>query len=367
MYKERRESISIKFYILIALIILIIIFAIILIIPHKPKKVTKSVEMELYSKQDMNDLKQSSSKTFYNNFKEFKEVSEKYFVKKVDALLNNQTITLEKLYDNHLITTLTDDKGNKCDSENSNIKLKKNSNNSNYKMVLNLVCGEEKAEITTYMGQYDYCDESYCEKKVEVKENNKKKPEKESENINESINDPVNIEVPSTPTLTNPTTMYEYVLTPNDKVGSWSEWSDWQKDKIDASLYKGVDTKSETKSTEYDCSTVRTERYISGYKETKYIAGYTTTTRKVGTVNKNGNVEAVYDTQTVPVYGTRKTPIYSTRNVGEKKTCKKDEETLFYRYRTFAYNKGINYVKYSSSDNDQGLINKGYTKTGKTK
>ena len=33
----------------------------------------------------------------------------------------------------------------------------------------------------------------------------------------------------------------------------------------------------------------------------------------------------------------------------------------------FTYKKGINYIKYSISDNDSNLLNSGYTKTGNTK
>lgn len=370
MYKERRDTISIKFYVLIALVILIIVFAIILFIPRKKSEVKEPVEMELYSKQSMIELKNNHNKTFYENFKELKRVSEKYFIKKVDALLDKQTITLDKLYDNHLITTITDENGEKCDSEKSGVDVVKNTNNNNYKMTITLVCGEDTASVATYMGTYDYCeDNDYCEKQVEVKEKadeevKKEEEPKQEEQVEQPSENPI-LEQPDE--TTNLPTMFEYVLSPNDDNGNWTNWSDWGLEQKQASLYQEIDTKTETKKTDYDCSTSTTQTYIAGYKEEQYLVGYTTKTTKVGTKTVNGRVEAQYDTKTVPVYGVRKVPIYKTRTVNNSKTCTKDEATIFYRYRTFSYKTGINYVKYSSSDNDQYLINKGYVKTGKTK
>ncbi len=374
MYKERRDKVSIKFYILIALIVLIIIFGIILLIPHKKVETKKPVKMELYSKQDMEDIEKNYSKTFYNNFKELKKVSEKYFIKKQEALLDKQTVSLDKLInDNHLIATIYDEDGKKCNEDKSQVVYVKNSNNGNYKMTITLVCGKEEETLTTYMGNYDYCkNDTACEKQVEAKKKAEKvvEPETDVSPEPETEVDKKPIPVPTQePIDTNDNyTLYEYVLAPSESCGEYSDWSDWSTNKIDASLYKEVDTKTDTKSTDYDCSDYRTERYISGYKEEKYVAGYTVTTTKVGTkTDSKGNVVAVYDTKKVPVYGTRKTPVYATRSVGSKKTCQKDISVTSYRYRTFEYKKGINYVRYSSSNKDQYLIAQGYVATGKTK
>lgn len=364
MYKERREKVSIKFYILIVLILLIIIFSIILLLPHKKKTKEKKVEMELYSKQAIDDIKSNYSKTFYKNFKEFKKTSEKYFIKKQDALLDKQTVTLNKLInDNHLITTLYDDKGSKCDEDKSQVIYAKNANNSNYKITITLVCGDEEESLTTYMGNYDYCKSNdACEKKVEVK----KKPKQEPE---EPTPDPEPTPEPDTTpsTADKGYTLYEYVLAPSESCGSFSEWSEWSNNKIEASLYKEVDTKTDNKEEEYDCSDNRTERYISGYKNEQFIAGYTVTTTKVGTkTDSKGNVKAIFETKKEPIYGTKKTPIYATRSVGGQKTCKKNTAITSYRYRTFEYSRGINYVRYSSSAKDDYLISQGYVATGKT-
>ena len=367
MYKERRERASIKFYILIVLVVLIIVFAIMLLIPKKKEVKVEPVEMELYSKRAMKDIKKNYSSTFYENYKSFKKTAIKYFVKKVDGFSSKQKVSLDQLVnDNHLMATLYDEDGNKCDEEKSYVSYNKNSNNDNYKMNIKLICGNEEEELITYLGSYDYCEkDDYCEKQVEVKTKAEDIEEPETE-------EPIKEETPQqpeTPVETDPVstgyTMYEYVLSPNDSIGTYSDWSEWKTEKEEASIYKEIDTKTETQESEYDCS-VKTQRYISGYKEEKYIAGYTTKTTKVGTKNENGSVVAVYDTQTTPVYGTKKIPIYATRKA-ETKMCTKTDSVEYYRYRIFNYNKGINYVRYSSSEDDQYLINQGYVKTGNTR
>lgn len=362
MYKERREKISIKFYVLIALIILIIVFAIILLIPNKKQEPKKEVEMQLYSKDAMDNIKANYSKKFYENMKSFKDVAEKYFIKKQEALLDKQTVTLDKLInDNHMITALTDESGDKCNEEKSQIVYVRNSNNGNYKVTITLVCGKEEESLITYMGNYDYCkDADACEKKIEVTD--KKKPKKEEPESPEPVKEPE----PTPSEVTTDYPLYEYVLSPSESCGTFSEWSDWSQDKIDATLYKQIETKTETKSVEYECQ--KQESYITGYREEKYIAAYTITTTKVGTKkDQNGNIVAVYETKKVPVYGTKKVPVYGTRNVGNQNVCKKDESITYYHYRTFEYKEGINYVRYSSSNNDQYLISQGYVATGNTK
>ncbi len=364
MYKERREKASIKFYILIALVILIIVFAIILVMPKNKKVTKKTVPTELYSKSDLVSINKSYSDIFYDNLKNFKDTSEKYFIKKVDALGNKEIITLDNLInENHMMATLLDKDGNKCDEVNSNVTFIKNSNNDNYKMTLTLICGSENATLTTYMGNYDYCkNNKYCEKKVEVK----KQATKVEEPVTESVETPTEITVPDTPVQTD-YSLYEYVLSPSESVGTYSDWSEWSTTEEQASLYKQIETKTETQTSEYDCSIHENQRYIAGYKEETYIAGYTTKTTKVGTKNENGNIVAVYDTKTTPVYGTRKVPVYGYRRIDNDKTCTKEDAVTYYRYRIFTYKKGINYIRYSSSDNDSYLINKGYVKTENTK
>ena len=219
------------------------------------------------------------------------------------------------------------------------------------------------------MGSYDYCsDDDYCEKKVEVKKKatEVEEPTEIVEEKQESATEPQEGTANQDPVISD-YTLYEYVLAPSDSIGVYSDWSEWSTNKEEASIYKEIDTKVENQESQYDCSEHRTERYIASYREEQYIAGYTTKTTKVGTKNENGNVVAVFDTKTTPFYATKKVPIYATRNIDNNKTCTKTDSTEYYRYRIFNYNKGINYVRYSSSDNDQYLINQGYVKTGKTK
>lgn len=375
MYQERREKASIKFYILIVLVILIIVFAIMLLIPKKKVVEKEPVEMELYSKSAMKDIKKNYSDIFYDNYKTLKDTAIKYFIKKVDGFSSKQKVSLDQIInDNHLMATLYDEEGNKCEEEKSYIAYTKNSNNDNYKMEIKLICGSEEETLTTYLGSYDYCEKAdYCEKQVEVKPKAEdiEEPEEVEEQTETNTNEQTPPE-PETPVENNDNvssdyTLYEYVLSPSDSVGTYSDWSEWTTQKEEASLYKEIDTKAETKESQYDCSEHRTERYIASYKTEQYIAGYTIKTTKVGTKKDKGGVVAVYDTKKTPVYSTKKIPVYATRNINNNKVCTKTDTIEYYRYRIFSYNTGINYVRYSSSEDDQYLINQGYVKTGKTK
>ena len=83
-------------------------------------------------------------------------------------------------------------------------------------------------------------------------------------------------------------------------------------------------------------------------------------------INRNifKNPMTIYQTKETPIYGTRNNPIYKTRQVTVDNCT---SSIKYYRSRSFKYNKGVNYIKYSTNENDNYLLSRGYTKTGNTK
>ena len=387
MYNERKDKLSIWSYLTYSIIIFIIILIVVVIIVKsggKKKKTEKPKEMVLYSLEELANIEDKYGKSMASNMATFKYTAIDYYKDKLGNEKVDMILTLQDFYDKHFIEELKVDE-TKCDSEKSKVEVTKKS--GEYRLDFTLSC-TDTATLTTYLGKYSYCrDSSICEKKVE---------KKKSEN-------PTTVEPPVTPDPNpnpnpdpnpnpnpdpnpNPVTpskynFYEYTLTPSEKVGSYSEWSDWSVNEIQPSLMLEVDTKEETITKTEGCTETREETYIAGYTTETYIIGYENKKYKVGTrpeqvgtrqVTKNGKVVnepiirevPIYQTKETPIYGTRNNPIYKTRQVTVDNCT---SSIKYYRSRSFKYNKGVNYIKYSTNENDNYLLSRGYTKTGNTK
>ena len=393
MYNERKEKLGIWNYLVYVLIFLLIITIILVIVfkSNKKKVKEKPKEMILYSEEQIEKIEKDYSEEMAANMASFKYNTIDYYKDKLGNEKVDMVLTLQDFYDKHFIEELSVN-NNKCDSENSKVEVTKKS--GEYKLDFTLICGEDKAIMDTYIGKYEYCKNSdICEKKIEKKAKSKKEntDDKKEEPINPTTNEPIN---PNTTDVTKdpepdvtPTPesgkfiFYEYTLTPSEQVGSYSKWSDWSKDVIDGNLMLEVETKEETETKTEGCTETREESYISGYNTETYIAGYVAKKYQVGThkvqvgtkqVKIRGKIvnqpiyqeQPLYQTKEEPVYKTKQTPIYSTREVTVDNCT---SSVKYYRSRKFDYKKGINYIKYSISDNDQTLLNAGYTKTGNTK
>ncbi len=382
MYKERKEKLGILNYLVYGFIILLILIIIIIIMAGKSKKKAqeKPKEMILYSEEQLNKIESDFSETMAANMASFKYNAIDYYKDKLGNEKVDMVLTLQDFYDKHFIEELKVD-DTKCDSTNSKVEVTKKS--GEYKLDFTLVCGDAKATMDTYLGKYDYCKNSdICEKKIEKKE---EKPTNPStiKPINPSTINPstVNPTPSPAPNTNNKFTFYEYALTPSNEVGTYSDWSSWGKQEIASSLMVDVEIKDETETKTEGCTETKEETYVSGYNTETYIAGYITKKYQVGTgkvqtgtkqVKKNGKVvnvpiyedRPIYQTKEEPVYKTKETPIYSTRQVVVDNCTSTGK---YYRSRKCTYKKGINYIKYSISDNDSNLLNSGYTKTGNTK
>ena len=378
MYNERKEKLGFWNYLVYGFIVLLILIIVFVIMAKSGKKKTveKPKELVLYSENQLNSIESNYSEAMAANMASFKYNAIDYYKDKLGNEKVEMVLTLQDFYDKHFIEELVID-DTKCDSENSKVEVTKKS--GEYKLDFTLVCGEDKALMDTYLGKYDYCKNSnICEKKVEKAEN-------ENSNTVEPTN-PTTVEpTPEIPQV-NPNTktkytFYEYTLTPSEQVGKYSDWSNWSKDIIEKSLMVDVEVKDETETKTVGCTEIKEETYISGYNTETYIAGYVTKKYQVGTkkvqvgtrqVKRNGKIvinpiyeeQPIYQTKEEPVYKTKQTPIYATREVAVDNCT---STIKYYRYRKFTYNKGVNYIKYSISDNDDTLLKSGYIKTGNTK
>lgn len=382
MYNERKDKLGVANYLVYFLIAVIIIIIIIIIVLKSAsgKKEEQPKELILYSEEQLEQIEVDYSESFASNMANFKYNVIDYYKDKLGNEKVDMILTLQDLYDKHFIEELS--VGDiKCDGENSKVEVTKKS--GEYRLDFTLVC-EKSVTLYTYLGKYDYCeDNTICEKKIEKKNEEGKKNNGDDEPVPPSnepeTNEPPN-EQPIETTKSN-YTFYEYTLTPSEQVGSYSDWSDWGTKEIVKSLMMEVETKEETQTKTEGCTETKEETYISGYNTETYISGYTTKKYKVGTkkvqigtkqVTVNGKVvnqpvyteEPIYQTKKEPVYATKKVPIYSTRTVTVDNCT---DVIKYYRSRNFSYKKGINYIKYSTSDNDQYLLEKGYVKTGNTK
>lgn len=399
MYEERKDKLTWKNY-LVYVILLIIILSIFLLIivkcSGKKKVEKKTVELIFYSEQQLEDIEKNYNQELASNMANFKYNVIDYYKDKLGNEKVDMTLTLQNLYDKHISSQLIYN-DTECDSTNSKVVVVKKGRE--YKLTFDLVCGtDNQVSMTTYLGKYSYCkDKSLCEKKVEKEEIKKEEkptspitPEKPVEPpivappseppTSETPPEPETPVQPETPVI-NKYTYYEYTLKPNEGIGTYSNWSDWKKEPIEGSLYVEVETKEETETKTEDCTETKEETYISGYNTERYISGYTTKKYKVGTKKVqtgtkqqvvNGKMvtvpvyteQPIYQTKEEPVYATKKVPIYSKRQV---KVDNCTITTKYYRSRTFTYNKKINYIVYSTNENDEYLINKGYVKTSEKK
>jgi len=170
---------------------------------------------------------------FADNINTMKEVATSYYTlerlpKKVGE---SDTLTLQDMLDMKLLLAIKDKNGDMCDTQKSYVTVTKMDNE--YKMKVNLVCGDEEDYIIVYMGCYDYCLNFICEKKEEEKKTT-------SSSVKPTVNKPSKPSKPSNPSKPDPKpenpkpectnkTKYLYSKTVSS---AYSEWSDWSANKV---------------------------------------------------------------------------------------------------------------------------------------
>lgn len=105
---------------------------------------------------------------FQENIDTMKEVAISYYT--TDRLPQKEgetkKLTLGEMLEMKLLLSIKDKNGNMCDSTKSYVEVTKM--DKEYKMKVNLSCGDEEDYILVYLGCYNYCQTDVCEKKEVV-------------------------------------------------------------------------------------------------------------------------------------------------------------------------------------------------------
>lgn len=191
---------------------------------------------------------------FQENLDTMKEVAIAYYT--TDRLPKKEgdtkKLTLGEMLEMKLLLAIKDKNGEMCDTDDSYVEITRLKDE--YKMKVNLKCGDEEDYIVVYLGCYDYCLNDICEKKEETKQpvaagssGNSGSTSKVSnffKNITTTINKTVNkvteIIVPNKPDPTpdpdpDPTPdpedpVYKYLYRKTVTVhhdAEYSDWTDW--------------------------------------------------------------------------------------------------------------------------------------------
>ena len=289
MYEERKEKFSFRSFFLTILLVLLFVFLMLWLFP------TKWDVKDLQSTYDLERLSVLYDEIFANNVSRMKDAAIGYFTNErmPKKIGETKKLTLQQMYDLHLVLKMKDKDGKACDAKKSYVEMTKYTDE--YRLKVNLSCGDYEDYIIVYLGCYDYCD-GICEKRVETTPvvtptpNPEVKPNPTPTPNNPTPNEPTpNEPTPNNPTPNNPTPneptpvvkkyMYEYKLVVPDKT-TCTDWTKWGKNKLTATNSVKVETKVENEIVDYKTTKVqtgtKTETVVTGQKAEKYISDYLT-------------------------------------------------------------------------------------------
>lgn len=318
MYEERRESFSIRDLLLQVLFVVLFVFILIWLFPTKSyvKKYVdeNQVETNVESGYDLEKLAVLYNQIFANNVATMKDAAIGYYTNErlPEKVGDKDKMTLQQMYNKHLVLTLYDKEGNACDATKSYVEITKYEDE--FQMKVNLSCGNEEDYIIVYLGCYDYCEASgVCEKKTTT--TTTKKPTTNTTDKKDPTPDKK-----EDPTPTPTTKKCEYEKVTDGKWGEYGSWSKWSTTKVTKTDSRDVETKTEKVVTGYKTEKkkvgTKVETYIAKYDTVRYIKSYTTEKYQSGTTTEK--YISGYTTEKVAV-GTKKVQVgTTTKTVTEK-------------------------------------------------
>lgn len=329
MYTEQ-TNFSIKNVILQFLFVALFIFILIWLFPLK-SDLNKAVEGA-----NGTDLTVLTDRIFNENIISMKDAAKSYYTtsRLPQNVGDKVKMTLGEMLEKKIILPFTDKNGDACSLTESYVEITKY--DEEFIMKVNLKCGEEENYLLVYMGCYDYCSTTLCEKNTSdvksptIYSTNKTTTEKVVEketiktptivinnnntnnnnNSNTTIVNPTpDVQPDPEPTTPDPTPtveyLYEYKKT-TDGYYNESNWSDWSTTEVSASSTRAVRVKTTTekvlkgynvkKGYDYNKPIYGTKQIISGYSEKKVCKKYDyVATGEVTTTYGNWQyVETVY-------------------------------------------------------------------------
>lgn len=308
MYNER-TNFSIKNVIIQFLFIALFVFILIWLFPLKS-------DLKNMGSKDSIDLSVLTDRIFNENILAMKEAAKSYYT--LERLPQNVgdkvKMTLGEMLDKKIILPFTDKNGDACSLTDSYVEVTKY--DTEYLMKVNLKCGEEENYLLVYMGCYDYCSTTICEKnksdisspviysaKKQQKTNiinkivnivnpqpEKPKPEKPQPEkkyycqfVNGKYYDEtgkvVNVDEYKKSCESSPVTveyLYEYSKTKPAKCTE-SDWSNWSTKAVNANSTTSVQTKTVTKKKLIGYNVKTTTDYSKPIYGTKNVVTGTTT------------------------------------------------------------------------------------------
>ena len=235
MYEDRKEKFSIRDLVLQILFILLFIFLLMWLFPTRSD--VKTIAGKCDSNSTSAECKNTNSndnsilydRIFNENVLNMKDAAKSYFTTErlPQTVGSKTTMTLSDMLSKKIILPFKDKNGKTCSEKDSYVEVTKTKANE-YVLKVNLKCGSEENYILVYMGCYDYCTTSMCEKnKADVKT-------------------PVLKKV-TTPSKTTNVTVHKTTSTPSPKTYTC---------KIADGKYWGIDGKSVSKETyDKECTT----------------------------------------------------------------------------------------------------------------
>lgn len=256
MYTEQ-TNFSIKNVILQFLFVALFIFILIWLFPLKSdlNKAIDSIENT--------DLSVLTDRIFNENIISMKDAAKSYYTtSRLPKNVGDKVkMTLGEMLEKKIILPFTDKDGKTCSLTESYVEITKY--DEEYIMKVNLKCGEEENYLLVYMGCYDYCSTTLCEKNTsDVKSPTIYSSQKAETVIKTETNVSTNVVVTPTPQPTpvptpqpqpeptpvpQPTVEYlhEYIKT-TEGYYKESDWSDWSKTEVSASSTTAVRVKTVT-------------------------------------------------------------------------------------------------------------------------
>ena len=204
MYNEN-SNFQTKNIIVQFLFVALMIFVLIWLFPLK----SDLKNLKTTSNGDNSDLTVLVDRIFNENIIAMKDAAKSYYT--IERLPKNVgdkvKMTLGEMLEKKIILPFTDKHGKTCDATASYVEVTKY--DTEYLMKVNLKCGDEENYLLVYMGCYDYCSTTVCEKnKTDVKA-----PVIYSSKTNQPVNSTPSKTTPSNPdpqpTPSNPTCAYK--------------------------------------------------------------------------------------------------------------------------------------------------------------
>jgi len=243
MYTEQ-TNFSIKNVIIQFLFVALFIFILIWLFPLKSdlNKAIESIENT--------DLTVLTDRIFNENIISMKDAAKSYYTtpRLPKNVGDKVKMTLGEMLEKKIILPFTDKNGKTCSLTESYVEITKY--DEEYIMKVNLKCGEEENYLLVYMGCYDYCSTTLCEKNTSDVKSPTIYSSQKVENVIKNevvIPQPKPQPQPEQKPQPEPVIEYEYEYKKTTE-GYYkeSDWSDWSKTEVSASSTTAVRIKTVT-------------------------------------------------------------------------------------------------------------------------